>query len=357
MHRRAGLADRAAERVVGDVGHHRVAADVLERDPQGHLVAARRVDVVDLGVERLPQSLVVRVPVVVQDDLLVQRLDLHMCLIGSVISYSRFGAVVSHAEELLRLADALGQRVTSSGVLYRENEARCWPARRARGAAATRSGARPGRRCPARRAPGRRRAGARRPPRTRSPRRGPAARRARGCAAPGSSASSLERVRRQRLLVGVDGLHAELGQVVDRRAQPDRLGDRHGAGLELVRRRRRTSSGPSRRSRSSRRRPGTAASRPAAPGGPRAPRCRSGRTSCARRSQEVGAQVLHVDRHVRHGLGRVDQHQRAHRVRAVGDQRDRVDRAEHVGLVDQRDQLGPLGDQVARLTGRAGRRR
>ena len=45
--------------------------------PQRDLVAAGRVDVVHLGVERLPQPAAVRVLVVVQDDLLVHRLQLH----------------------------------------------------------------------------------------------------------------------------------------------------------------------------------------------------------------------------------------------------------------------------------------
>ena len=77
QHRRAGLADRAAERVVGDVRHGRARVGVLERDPQRHLVTADRVHVPDLGVERFPQARVVRVPVVVQDDLLVQRFQSH----------------------------------------------------------------------------------------------------------------------------------------------------------------------------------------------------------------------------------------------------------------------------------------
>ena len=60
-HRGARLADRAAERVVGDVLDHLLAVDVLQADPQRHLVAAGRVDVVHLGVKGIPQPLVVRV--------------------------------------------------------------------------------------------------------------------------------------------------------------------------------------------------------------------------------------------------------------------------------------------------------
>ena len=70
-----GLADRAAHRRRRRRRRHEPSPSTLH--PQGDLVAARRVDVVHLGVERLPQALVVRVAVVVQDDLLVQRLELH----------------------------------------------------------------------------------------------------------------------------------------------------------------------------------------------------------------------------------------------------------------------------------------
>ena len=49
----------------------------VQPHPQRHLVAAGRVHVVDLGVVRLAQPLVVGVAVVVQDDLLVHLLELH----------------------------------------------------------------------------------------------------------------------------------------------------------------------------------------------------------------------------------------------------------------------------------------
>ena len=45
--------------------------------PQGHLVPAGRVDVVHLGVERIPQPEVVRRPVVIENDLLVELFHLH----------------------------------------------------------------------------------------------------------------------------------------------------------------------------------------------------------------------------------------------------------------------------------------
>ena len=54
---------------------------------------------------------------------------------------------------------------------------------------------------------------------------------------------------------------------------------------------------------------------------------------------EVAADRLDVDRHVRHGLGAVDQHERAGRVGHLGHLADRVDRAERVRDVGERDEL------------------
>ena len=50
---------------------------VLDLDAEGDLVAARRVHVVHLGLVGLAQPLVLRVLVMVQDDLLVHRVELH----------------------------------------------------------------------------------------------------------------------------------------------------------------------------------------------------------------------------------------------------------------------------------------
>src|SRR3954469_10438346 len=52
---------------------------------------------------------------------------------------------------------------------------------------------------------------------------------------PGHRREALERVAGDRLLVRTDVVHAERGEVVDGRTEPDRLDDRRGAGLELVR--------------------------------------------------------------------------------------------------------------------------
>jgi hypothetical protein len=71
QHGRRRLGDGAAHGVVGHVLHHAVG----QVDAQRHLVAAGRVDVVHLGLERVAQALVVRVLVVVQDDLLVERVE------------------------------------------------------------------------------------------------------------------------------------------------------------------------------------------------------------------------------------------------------------------------------------------
>ena len=54
---------------------------------------------------------------------------------------------------------------------------------------------------------------------------------------------------------------------------------------------------------------------------------------------EVGAERLDVDRHVRHGLGAVDEHERAGRVGHLDHLADRVDGAERVRDVGERDEL------------------
>jgi hypothetical protein len=58
---------------------------------------------------------------------------------------------------------------------------------------------------------------------------------------------------------------------------------------------------------------------------------------------------VHVEREVRRGLGAVDQHDRAGRVRAGGDVGDRVDRAEHVGDMGDGEQLRPAREQRVEL--------
>ena len=106
-------------------------------------------------------------------------------------------------------------------------------------------------------------------------------RRARAARTPGTSAQPLQRVRRQLAVVREHRVHAERFEVVDRGAEADRLGDRHGAGLELPRQLVPLGAGQRAPRGSSRRRPGTAASPRAARAGPTARRCRSARASCA----------------------------------------------------------------------------
>jgi hypothetical protein len=72
QHRGRRLRDRAAERVVRHVLDLLAAGTVRQVHPKGHLVTARRVDVMDLRLEGLAQPSVVGVLVVVEDDLLVQ---------------------------------------------------------------------------------------------------------------------------------------------------------------------------------------------------------------------------------------------------------------------------------------------
>ena len=55
---------------------------------------------------------------------------------------------------------------------------------------------------------------------------------------------------------------------------------------------------------------------------------------------EVGAECLDIHRHVRNGLGAVDQHQRPGRVGHVDHLADRVDRAQRVRHVGEGDELG-----------------
>ena len=75
-HRRRSLADRAPLPVIGDVRN--LLTVTGQRHPQRHLVTARGVDVVHLGVERVAQTAVVRVFVVIEDHFLVHLLQSHV---------------------------------------------------------------------------------------------------------------------------------------------------------------------------------------------------------------------------------------------------------------------------------------
>ncbi len=148
------------------------------------------------------------------------------------------------------------------------------------------------------------------------------------------------------MLVGGDPLHADAGQVVDGRAQPDRLGDRRGAGLELVRRRgvggRAHGDGLDHLAAAEERRE-VLQQLLAAP-----EHADAGRRQhlVAGEGDEVGLQRLDVQHHVRRGLRGVDHDQRADRLGLAHDGFDRVDGAQQVGDQGEGDHLGLLGDQL-----------
>ena len=141
-------------------------------------------------------------------------------------------------------------------------------------------------------------------------------------------------------LVLADGVHAERRQVVRRDAEPDRVADGRRARLEL---------------------PGDVVE-VAPPEVDLADHLAAGQegrhrleqlASCPQRARahrpehlvtrervEIGAEGLDVDRDVRHGLGPVDQDERAGRVGHLDHLGDRVDRAQRVRHVGEGDELG-----------------
>ncbi len=166
---------------------------------------------------------------------------------------------------------------------------------------------------------------------------------------PGYGGQLFEGVGGDVVLVRGDGVHAEIGQVVDGGAETNRLGDHRRAGLEPVRR-----VGVGRRlhrheldhlAAAEERRHGRQqfAATPQ--------HADTGRPAhlVAGEGEEVHVEGDHVDRHVRHGLGAVEDDERAD-LAGPGDQRrDRVDRAENVRLVHERDQLRPLVDHLVEV--------
>ena len=171
---------------------------------------------------------------------------------------------------------------------------------------------------------------------------------------PSTSGEPLQRVGGQLALVLAHVLHADPRQVVDRGAEPDRLGDRVGAGLELpgqlvpgrVRRARRARScgrrrGTGRISSSSSRRPCSSAGRSG-----RAPCGRSRRRS-RRRSRARSTGICGT------ACAPSISDDRAGRAGAPRDLVDRVDRAEHVRDVGDRDELhAALGEHRVELVER-----
>ena len=154
-----------------------------------------------------------------------------------------------------------------------------------------------------------------------------------------SRGSDVERVRHELALVGADVVHAEVHQVLGGHAQPDRVADGRRAGLELpgdlvelaapqVDLADHLAAGEERRHRLEQ-----LASRPQ--------RTRTHRPEhlVAAERVEVAADLLDVDRDVRHGLRPVHQDQRPCRMRHLGHLADRVDRAERVADMGERDEL------------------
>ena len=140
-------------------------------------------------------------------------------------------------------------------------------------------------------------------------------------------------------------------EVVDRRAEPDRLHDRRGAGLELVRDRRRRSSAPCVTVSiiSPPPRNGGSASSTVAPAPQHADAGGADDLVAGEGQRGRVAPRGHrgqVDRQLRRGLRGVDDDDRAHLVGPPGHLGDRVDGAEHVGHPGERDDLGALGEQL-----------
>ena len=142
-----------------------------------------------------------------------------------------------------------------------------------------------------------------------------------------------------------DGVHADGGQVVGGDAQPDGVADGRGPRLELpgdlvevappeMDLADHLATGEERRHRFEQLAP-----RPQRPGAHRPEHL------VAAERVEVGPERLDVDRHVRHGLGAVDEDEGTGRVGHVDHVADRVDRPERVRDVGEGDQLRAQAEQ------------
>ena len=155
----------------------------------------------------------------------------------------------------------------------------------------------------------------------------------------------VEHVARQLHLVGADRVEAHAGEVVGGRADADRLGDRRRPRLELPRQLGpRGSGGGDVGDHLAAAQEGLHALQDVDPADEHADPGRAEHL-VAGEGVEVGAERRHVDRHVRDGLGAVDQAEGAGVVRHPGDVGHRVDRAEHVARVGHRDHAHLLGQQ------------
>ena len=159
----------------------------------------------------------------------------------------------------------------------------------------------------------------------------------------GHGAQPVERVVEQVVLVGRDVGHADRLDIVDRGAEPDRVGDVAGAGLELLRRLLvdallegdvldHVAAALPRRHRLELARLAVE-------------RADAGRPEhlVAGEDVEVAVERLHVDRHVRDGLRAVDQHARAVAVRHLDHLARRRDRAERIRDLREGDDARAAG--------------
>ena len=161
----------------------------------------------------------------------------------------------------------------------------------------------------------------------------------------GNIGEQLVGVPRERQLVGADALHADLLQILNRFAQADRRHDHRRAGFELVRQvGRREAFGRDALDHAAAAQEGRhpveqvlAAIEHADARGPE--------HLVPAEGQEIGVPGPHVDRLVRHGLRRVDQHDGAGGVGHFDDLVDRVDRAQHVRNGRDGDELRPRRQQ------------
>src|SRR3954452_12844065 len=162
----------------------------------------------------------------------------------------------------------------------------------------------------------------------------------------GDLRQALDRVLGERVLVGEDLVHADRLEIVDGRAQTDRLRDRRGARLELVRRRgvrRRVHRHGLDHLAAAQERRQVLQELLAAPQHADAGRAAHLVTG---EGHEVGLEGLYVQRHVRRGLRGVDADQGADLLRPADYRLDRVDRAQDVGHQHEGDDLRLLGDDL-----------
>ena len=159
-------------------------------------------------------------------------------------------------------------------------------------------------------------------------------------------AQAVKRISEQPVLVGGDIGHADRVEIVDGGAEPDRVGDGAGAGLELLRRLlvdalleghvldHAAAALPGRHGLEL--------------GELAVERADAGRREhlVAGEDVEIGVERLHVDRHMRHGLGAVDQHARAVAMRHLDHLARRSDRAERIGDLGERDDARPRIEQL-----------